>query len=63
MNGHRLPIGYDSVTLYITQYDMCKLLEYGKVDAWVFLKTYLGLFLFLLGLIEMSVRGVFQTED
>lgn len=63
MNGHRLPIGYEAVTLYITQYDMCKLLENGKVGGWVFLKTCLGLFLFFLGLREMSVRGVFQTED
>lgn len=63
MNGHLLPVGYDSVTLYITQYELCKLLEYGTLDAWVFFKTSLGLFLFLLGRIEMSVLGVFQTED
>lgn len=59
MNGHCLPLSYDSATLYITQCDMCKLLEYGKVDAWVFLKTCLGSFLFSLGLIEMSVLEVF----
>ena len=59
MNGHLLPISHDLRTLYITQRDMCTLLAYGKVDVWVFLKTRLGLFLFLLGITEMSVLGVF----
>lgn len=62
MNGHLLPMSQDSVTLYITPCDMRTSLEYGKVDAWVFFKTCLESFLFLLGLIEMSVPGVFQTE-
>lgn len=59
MNGHLLPTGHDFMTLYISQRDVCTLLAYGKVDVWVFLKTRLGLFLFLLGITEMSVFGVF----
>lgn len=62
MNGHLLPVSHDSVTLYIAQCDMRASLEYEKVDAWLFFKTRLELFLFLLGLTEMSVPGVFQTE-
>lgn len=51
------------MTLYITQCDMRKLLEYGKVDVWVFYKICFGLFLFFLGITEMSVPGILQTED
>lgn len=51
------------MTLYITQCDMHKLLEYGKVDIWVFYKICFGLFLFFSGITEMSVAGIFQTED
>lgn len=60
--GHLLPISRESVTLYITQCDVRTSLEYGKVDAWVFFTTCPELFPSLLGLTEMSVPGVFQTE-
>lgn len=35
MNG-LLPLIYDPVTLYIATFVACKLLEYGKVEVWVF---------------------------
>lgn len=56
------PHSHDAVTLCISQRDVRTSLEYGKVDAGVFFRTCLELFLFLLGLTEVSVPGVFQTE-
>lgn len=40
---------------------MCKLLEYGKIEVWVFLRSCFGLFLFLLGFIEVSVFSKYFT--